>query len=144
MPIGVTALLLLGWLFPRPMFNEPAAKLSTQKDSVARNIIKRLDMVGTVLLLGSCLLLATGLQQAALGYSFSSAFVLPLLVCSGPFCIAFFTWQWFITTRRSLPEPIFPWRFCQSRVRFGTILYVDLSATNSHSHAKHVCLETPG
>ncbi|CAO2654475.1 Nn.00g112080.m01.CDS01 [Neocucurbitaria sp. VM-36] len=121
-PIGVIALLLLGLLFPYPMFNEPAAKLSTQYNSIFRNILTRLDMVGTILLLASCLLLTTGLQQAALGYSFSSAYVLPLLVCSGPFCAAFFTWQWFITTRRSLPEPIFPWRFCQSRVQFGTVL----------------------
>ncbi|KAH8730006.1 major facilitator superfamily domain-containing protein, partial [Phaeosphaeriaceae sp. PMI808] len=125
-PIGAVALVLLGWLLARPMWNEPAAKLSAG-ESISRNLLRRLDIIGTVLLLGSCLLLTTGLQQAALGYNFSSAFVLPLLICSGPFCIAFFGWQWFITTRRTQPEPVFPWRFCQNRVRFGSILISWLS-----------------
>jgi hypothetical protein len=120
-PIGATAVAILLWLFPRFLWNEPAAKTATQ-DSIRHALYKRLDILGTILLLGSCLLLTTGLQQAALGYSFRSAYVLPLLICAGPFCVAFFTWQWYLTTRRSLPEPVFPWRFCQDRIQFGTIL----------------------
>lgn len=119
-PVGVVAIAIIGWIFPAMLWAEPAAKKSVI-GSVGQNLIKRLDILGTFLLLGTCLLLTTGLQQAAIGYSFTSAFVLPLLVCSGPFCLAFFVWQWFITTKRELPEPVFPWRFCQSRVRVGTI-----------------------
>ncbi|KAF2788839.1 hypothetical protein K505DRAFT_254577, partial [Melanomma pulvis-pyrius CBS 109.77] len=104
-PIGSLSLGLLGWLFPRPMWNEPAAKISSP-GSGGGTMIKRLDFLGTTLLLGFCLLLTTELEQAALGYRFSSDFVLPLLICSGPFCIAFFTWQWYLMTRITQPEPL--------------------------------------
>jgi hypothetical protein len=120
-PVGVVALAAFAWLFPRPLWNEPAAKRS-KTFSLANHVFIRLDLLGAVLLLGACLLLTTGLEQAAMGYQWTSAFVLPLLIASGPFAIAFFGWQWFSTTRRSHPEPVFPWRFCQSRIRFGTIL----------------------
>lgn len=120
-PIGVWALLTLAWLFPRVLWNEAAAKRD-MSTSLIRHLFKRLDIIGTVLLLGTCLLLTTGLEQAAIGYSFLSAFVLPLLICAGPFCIAFFIWQWYITIRRSQQEPVFSWRFCQSRVCIGIIL----------------------
>ena len=124
-PVGVASIAIIMWLFPHVLWSEPATKKSVV-GSMTRNLIKRLDIVGTMLMLGTCLMLTTGLQQAALGYSFTSPFVLPLLICSGPFCLAFFIWQWFITTKRELPEPVFPWRFCQSRVRIGTIMYVDI------------------
>jgi hypothetical protein len=75
-------------------------------------------------MLGALVLLATGLQQASLDYAWSSNKVLPLLVVSAPFAIAFFTWQWYITQRRANPEPVFPWRFCQSRIQLGMIMYV--------------------
>jgi hypothetical protein len=76
------------------------------------------------LMLGTLVLLATGLQQASLDYAWSSNKVLPLLVASAPFAIAFFTWQWYATQRRTNPEPVFPWRFCQSRIQLGMIMYV--------------------
>ncbi|KAI1804893.1 MFS general substrate transporter [Daldinia bambusicola] len=120
-PIGVIALAVVAWLFPRPLWNEPVAK-EVDTESLRHRLLKHLDILGAILLLGACLLLSTGLQQAALGYSFDSAFVLPLLVVSGVFAVAFFTWQWYNTTRRTEPQPVFPWRFCQSRIRMGIIL----------------------
>lgn len=38
-----------------------------------------------MLLLGACLPIYTGLQQAASGYAWTSAFVLPLLLLTAPF-----------------------------------------------------------
>jgi hypothetical protein len=73
-------------------------------------------------MLGAVVLLTTGLQQAAQGYAWSSAMVLGLLVSSAPTAAAFFTWQWYATTRRTDPEPVFPWRLFQSRQRVGMIL----------------------
>jgi hypothetical protein len=73
-------------------------------------------------MVGTIVLLATGLQQAAQGYAWSSPMVLGLLITMAPFCIAFFTWQWYATTRLANPEPVFPWRMCQSRIRIGMFL----------------------
>jgi hypothetical protein len=118
-PIGVLVMALLLIVFPQRLSREPR----NQRGEVTINIFARIDFLGCILLLGTCLLLTTGLQQAARGYDFDSAFVLPLLICSGPFLIAFLVSQWFITTHCSNPEPVFPWRFFQSPVRAAVILY---------------------
>jgi hypothetical protein len=118
-PLGGMVMLLVLIVFPRRLSREPRAK----NGPISIKFVRRLDFLGCMLLLGTCLLLTTGLQQAARGYDFLSPFVLPLLVCSGPFFIAFLVSQWFITTRRIRPEPVFPWRFFQSRVRSAVILY---------------------
>lgn len=118
-PVGFMIMLHLLAVFPRRLSHEPRAK----SGPMSINSLRRLDFLGCTLLLGTCLLLTTGLQQAARGYDFDSPFVLPLLVCSGPFFIAFLVSQWFITTRQIRPEPVFPWRFFQSRIRTAVILY---------------------
>lgn len=79
-------------------------------------------------MVATIVLLTTGLQQAAQGYAWSSPVVLGLIISSAPACVAFFAWQWFATTRRTNPEPVFPWRLCQSRRRMGMIMYVQCSA----------------
>jgi hypothetical protein len=83
--------------------------------------LRRLDFLGVTLMLGTLVMLATGLQQASLGYAWSSAKVLALLVCSVPFVVAFSAWQWYATQWRRNPEPVLPWRFCKSRVQLGMI-----------------------
>jgi hypothetical protein len=118
-PVGALTIAVFMCIFPNRLSKEPRnnhGKLSVR-------FLRKIDFLGCTLLLGTCLLLTTGLQQAALGYGFDSPFVLPLLVCSGPFFIAFLISQWFITTRRTTPEPVFPWRFCESRVRSALIMY---------------------
>jgi uncharacterized BrkB/YihY/UPF0761 family membrane protein len=87
-----------------------------------RSSLKRIDVLGTILLLGASVLLITPLQQAADGASFGSTLVLPLLVISGLMWIGFVAYSWFITKKRELPEPVFPWRFASSRVAMGMIL----------------------
>ncbi|ORY07384.1 major facilitator superfamily domain-containing protein [Clohesyomyces aquaticus] len=124
-PIGVATILGTLFLFPRKLFNEPAARRSEELSF--RQVMQRVDFLGCFLLLGTCLLLTTGLQQAAVGYEFTSKFVLPLLVCTAPFLVAFVVSQWFITTRRVYPEPVFPWRFCQRRARLGMMVIIWLS-----------------
>ncbi|KAF1951253.1 MFS general substrate transporter [Byssothecium circinans] len=116
-PVGVATLIAFAFIFPRRLAKEPANK----HGNLSIRSLKRIDFLGCTLLLGTCLLLTTGLQQAALGYNFDSSFVLPLLVCSGPFFVAFLISQWFVT-RRVYPEPVFPWRFCQNRVRAAIVV----------------------
>lgn len=117
-PLGVVIMLFLFIVFPQRLNREPR----NQHGPFSISFLRRIDFLGCMLLLGTCLLLTTGLQQAARGYNFESPFVLPLLICSAPFFVAFLMSQWFTTTRRSNPEPVFPWRFFQSRVRAAVIL----------------------
>jgi hypothetical protein len=122
-PVGLLTAVLLCFTLPSTLWNEPAAQ--RQHPVLSSLSLRRLDFLGATLMLGTLVLLATGLQQASLGYGWSSAQVLALLICSAPFVVAFFTWQWYATQRRTNPEPVFPWRFCQSRIQLGRIMYVD-------------------
>ncbi|KAI4954916.1 hypothetical protein J4E86_006226 [Alternaria arbusti] len=126
-PVGVLTAVSLCFTLPRTLFNEPAAQQT--HPIFSKHSLSRLDFLGATLMLGTLVLLATGLQQASLDYAWSSNKVLPLLVVSAPFAVAFFTWQWYITQRRTNPEPVFPWRFCQSRIQLGMIINTYLSGT---------------
>ncbi|KAF2184758.1 MFS general substrate transporter [Zopfia rhizophila CBS 207.26] len=130
-PVGVVAIAGLLPMFPNRLWNEPASQDSKAIHTrlFLHGSLWRIDILGSMLLLGVTLLSSTGLQQAALGYAWTSPFVLPLLISAVPFTFAFFTWQWFITTRRANPEPVFPWRFCQSRICLGMILNTYLVGT---------------
>jgi hypothetical protein len=105
---------------PNTLWNEPAALENKKLFAVIS--LKRLDIVGSLLMASVLVLLATGLQQAAQGYAWSSAMVLGMLITCAGLLVAFLTWQWYATTRRTNPEPVFPWRLCQDRRRIGMIM----------------------
>lgn len=91
-------------------------------------VFQRLDLVGAILLLIATLFLVAALEEADVNYPWRSAFVITLLTISGICWIAFFIWSRRITLRERLQlrEPVFPWRFVQSRVLVGMLLYVQL------------------
>ncbi|KUJ19543.1 MFS multidrug transporter-like protein [Mollisia scopiformis] len=123
-PTGVVSLLLLIFILPAKLPGQ-SELLRSRPDSLDAPLLKtfqRIDFFGALLLLGASTLLVTAFQQAAVGVSFSSAKVVPLLVISGLMWIGFVIWQWFITTRRQNPEPVFPWRFLASRIVMGMTL----------------------
>jgi hypothetical protein len=119
-PVGIVTSLALWFTLPTYSWNEPAAQ--PNENRTFTSALRRLDIFGALLMVGAIVLLTTGLQQAAQGYAWSSAMVLGLIVSSGPVIVAFFMWQWYATTRRTNPEPVFPWRLCQNRLRMGMIL----------------------
>jgi hypothetical protein len=119
-PVGVLAGLALCFTLPRTAWNEPAA--DPNQDRSLSTSFRRLDFLGAILMLGAIVLLTTGLQQTAEGYAWDSPMVLGLVISFAPMVIAFFIWQWYATTRRTNPEPVFPWRLCQDRRRIGMIM----------------------
>ncbi|KAI0015069.1 MFS general substrate transporter [Xylariomycetidae sp. FL0641] len=84
--------------------------------------LRRLDIVGTALLLLAVLTLVAPLEEAGLRSPWRSALVITLLTISGLSWLAFFAWERYNTFRNGIQEPIFPWRFMQSRVWIGMIL----------------------
>jgi hypothetical protein len=122
--VGLVPFAISVILLPTRMPGQP---LSTLRPAGSNSVfslksLQRVDILGATLLLGACMFVVTALQQASEGASFSGALVLSLLILSGVFWIAFVTWQWFITTKRTYPEPVFPWRLFESRVYMGMIL----------------------
>ena len=122
--MGVIAIIELWYTLPSRLWNEASIQQPNHeaKRLLSLKSLRRIDVFGSSLILAASVLLVTALQQAATGYAWNSGYVLPLLIISLPSGLLFMTWQWYITTRRNLPEPIFPWRFCQSRINLGMIL----------------------
>jgi hypothetical protein len=115
-PGGVLVMALVGVALPA-RFPHHESRLPRKPIS-----LKRLDFVGVLLLLAAMTLHVTGFEQAANLYEWTSAQVLAPLLVSACLWVAFFASQWYITKPQTIAEPIFPWRFCRSRVVMGIIM----------------------
>ncbi|CAI6339908.1 unnamed protein product [Periconia digitata] len=120
-PAGVLLIPAIYLIFPRKSGNQVSIE-SSNRALFSSASLRKVDILGSVTLLGASILLSTGFQEASIVSSWKSAVVLSLIICSIPFIAVFLAWEWFVTTRREFPEPVFPWRFFQSRVRIGMII----------------------
>jgi hypothetical protein len=122
--VGVIADVLFFILVPRnfPYVDE---SLSTSKSRIwllEKLIIKKIDFLGAFLLLGASVLLVAAFENAGLRHPWKSALVAAMLAVSGVLWICFFLQEWKITRDEGVREPVFPWRFIQSRVTLGMLL----------------------
>lgn len=93
----------------------------------SRKSLKRVDFLGVALLLAASFAFVTPLEEAGIHFDWNSSFVITLLTLSGFLWIAFLAWERRVTAASSVREPVFPWRFMQSRVRVGLILSASIS-----------------
>ncbi|KAF2441993.1 MFS general substrate transporter [Karstenula rhodostoma CBS 690.94] len=123
-PVCVVFLPIIYFIFPRRLGS--GAFAGSRKEGFAHIIsptsLRKVDLLGSITLLGASILLSAGFQEAELGLSWRSGVVLSLILCSIPLIAVFLIWEWFVTTRCEYPEPVFPWRFLQSRIRIGMII----------------------
>jgi hypothetical protein len=124
-PVGVIAILALAFSipngFPRHNIAEPSQPILLENKFSKKNF-KRIDVLGTFLLLAASILMVTAFEEAAHGRAWDSALVISFLVVSVVLWVIFALWERRITLSGSFQEPVFPWRFLQSRVRIGMIL----------------------
>jgi hypothetical protein len=104
-------------VFPNQLYQSP-----TKTRTFSIKSLERVDAFGATLLVGAGVILIVGLQLAADRSSFSSAAVIAMLIVAGLVWLSFFGWSWFVTTKRTLPDPVFPWRFVTNRVAAGMLL----------------------
>ncbi|KAF2825549.1 MFS general substrate transporter [Ophiobolus disseminans] len=124
LPVLAFAVIVLLVFSPKQLSRE---SLANRPEEPISERMKRFDILGGTMLLGITVPLTTALQQASEGLSFGSTFVWPLLLVTAFFLVGFLTWQWYTTTRRTIPEPVFPWRFLIHRASIGIILNTFLS-----------------
>ncbi|KAI1759003.1 putative multidrug resistance protein fnx1 [Hypoxylon sp. FL1150] len=115
-PSGVVAAIVVLLVVPN---DYPYQGSLTQKP---RPGFKALDFTGAFLMLAGLALLISGLEQAATLLSWSSATVIAPICVSAFVWVAFFASQWYATRPQSPTEPVFPWRFIQSREIMGLLV----------------------
>ncbi|KAI0446145.1 putative multidrug resistance protein fnx1 [Xylaria telfairii] len=81
----------------------------------ARLIMHRLDIVGAVLLLFAIVSLAAGFEEAGSLFPWKSAYVITLLVLGGILTITLLLWEYYLTKKDGVMEPVLPWRFFTNR-----------------------------
>lgn len=132
MPFGVFAAVILIFTvpngFPRHKLSQSASEATSGEEPRTKLLSKpnfqRIDFIGTALLLIASILLVAALEEAAHGYQWDSPLVVTFLVISTVSWPIFILWERRITKADGIQEPIFPWRFLQSRVRIGMIMLV--------------------
>ncbi|KAI9710155.1 MAG: hypothetical protein M1820_002957 [Bogoriella megaspora] len=117
-PAGVVAIILLLFTIPShfPHQDQRSDKARYSLGFPPASSLRRLDGLGFLLFLAACLLLLTSLQLAGLDFSWSSAAVLSLLIISIVLWPIFILWEWHVTRKAGVVEPIFPWRLMTNRV----------------------------
>ncbi|KAJ5717461.1 hypothetical protein N7488_003107 [Penicillium malachiteum] len=80
-----------------------------------------LDFVGFFLIIAASFLLVTVLNEANLAFSWSSKGSIALIVLTGVSWIAFFIWEWYISSIAG-QDPIFPRRWLYDRPWMGILI----------------------
>ena len=109
-----------------PHHGQPSYSAGKSGQVFSRSSLKRVDFPGALFLLIATLLLVTALEEAGSRFPWKSAFVITLLTASGLLWVIFLAWERFVTKAERLREPVFPWRFVQSRVWIGMLLYAQI------------------
>ncbi|KAI1652664.1 putative multidrug resistance protein fnx1 [Daldinia decipiens] len=115
-PSGILVAAMVFFVVPR---DYPYQGLPRRKPQLK---FKTLDFTGAFLMLTALILLISGLEQAASLLFWASATVIIPICVSVVIWMAFFASQWYFTRPASPVEPIFPWRFCQSRGIIGLLV----------------------
>ncbi|KAK4155861.1 major facilitator superfamily transporter [Chaetomidium leptoderma] len=119
-PGGAIALVLLSisipFSFPYP---GPARFFSTL---VSERAWRRVDVLGAFASLAASILLVFALEQAGVEYPWNSAPIIACFVLSGFGWIIFIGWERRLSMKKSVCEPMFPWRLACNRFVLGLLL----------------------
>ncbi|EED21289.1 efflux pump antibiotic resistance protein, putative [Talaromyces stipitatus ATCC 10500] len=84
--------------------------------------LRRIDIVGAIILLTATLPLITALNEVYVQFKWPEARTIVLLVLSGVAWFVFFAWENAVTREKNVPEPIFPSRFFKNPNWMGMLL----------------------
>ncbi|KAI9043094.1 MFS general substrate transporter [Aspergillus affinis] len=123
LPPAALAGLVIIFMIPNrfPNHHKPRTTDVSLKNSLLGGL-RRLDFIGSSLLLIATVCLAAPLEEANREFAWRSAFTIVMLVISGFAWIIFLLWERRVTLSKGLVEPVFPWRFAQNRVWMGMLL----------------------
>ncbi|OTA55986.1 drug resistance transporter EmrB/QacA subfamily [Hypoxylon sp. EC38] len=125
-PAGVVATGLIAFVMPThfPNLDNPTVRMSF-RTKISRESLRRLDVIGAVLLLFSSALIVFAFEEAGSRYSWKSPAILSTIVIGSALFVGFVVWERVIDRPRATQEPIFPLRLAKDRL-FGALLMVGL------------------
>ena len=104
------------------MVPREAQKSFTLKHGLSKTHLRRVDFLGTALLLLVSILLVAVLEETEVHYQWRSTFAILVLIASGLSWLAFLGWSWKITRANCVREPVLPWRLIENLVCVGLLM----------------------
>ncbi|KAF2655018.1 MFS general substrate transporter, partial [Lophiostoma macrostomum CBS 122681] len=125
-PIGCVATAILVLALPNNFPSHHLPKEAGRRQSWARlpsaKTLKRIDFLGTALLLGATILFVAALEEAAAGRAWDSGLIISFLVVSSILWSLFLGLERRITLAADVCESVLPWRLIKSRVAMGVVM----------------------
>ncbi|PGH09842.1 hypothetical protein GX51_00529 [Blastomyces parvus] len=116
-PAGCVCIGIVALCLPSSISSQPDVKFVDHlRAKVSKSALKRVDVIGVVLLLASSILLVFALEEAGTRYSWSNAVIITTFSLAGIAGILFVFWELFLEKSTSLQEPVFPLRLLKNRV----------------------------
>ncbi|KAK6957288.1 hypothetical protein Daesc_000070 [Daldinia eschscholtzii] len=122
-PAGVIATGLIAFVMPAKFPNiDDSTSLINFYSKISRASLRRLDVIGAVLLLFSSALIVFAFEEAGSRYSWQSPVILSTIIVGGVLFIGFLGWEKVMDRPRAAQEPIFPLRLMKSRLVSALIM----------------------
>ncbi|KKZ61200.1 hypothetical protein EMCG_04155 [[Emmonsia] crescens] len=116
-PAGCVCIGIVAFCLPSSISSRPDVKFTNHlRAKVSKSALKRVDIIGVLLLLASSILLIFALEEAGTRYSWSDAVIIATFSLAGITGILFTFWELFLEKSTSLQEPVFPLRLLKNRV----------------------------
>ncbi|OJD28332.1 hypothetical protein ACJ73_00257 [Blastomyces percursus] len=116
-PAGCVCIGIVALCLPSSISSQPDVKFADHfRAKVSKSALKRVDLVGVVLLLVSSILLVFALEEAGTRYSWNDVVIITTFSLGGIAGILFVFWELFLEKSTSLQEPVFPLRLPKNRV----------------------------
>jgi MFS family permease len=131
-PIAFPAVVIVIWCVPRgfPYHHKP----TSMKQLISKATMKRVDFLGSALLLLATLSLVAAVEEAGTSHGWRSALVITLMILAGLLWVLFLLWERYVTRGETVLgaiEPVFPWRFTKNRVWMGMLMYVRIRCSKA-------------
>lgn len=125
-PAGVVATGLVAFVMPThfPNLDNLTVRL-TFRTKISRASLRRLDILGAVLLLFSSALIVFAFEEVGSRYSWKSPVILSTITIGGMLFVGFIVWEKLVDRPRAAQEPIFPLRLMKDRM-FSALILIGL------------------
>jgi hypothetical protein len=91
-------------------------------DKLSSASFKRLDIIGSLMLLISSILFVFGFEQAGIRFPWSNPAIIVSLVLGTSFLLCFSAYEWYLDRHASAKEPVLPMRLLRNHGFVGLAL----------------------